>query len=89
MPRSTVIISGSLDRTVRVWDLEPGEPASGPPNGHDVGATAVAVGTRSGRPVIVSSGGGSVRVWDLESGDLVLGPLTGHDYPVFALTVGV
>ena len=75
-----VIVSGGDDGTVRVWDLESGEPVLGPLTGHDGGVSAVAVGERHGRPVIVSGGGdGTVRVWDLESGEPVLGPLTGHD----------
>ena len=75
-----VIVSGSYDRTVRVWDLESGEPVLGPLTGHDDTVSAVAVGERHGRPVIVSgSDDQTVRVWDLESGEPVLGPLTGHD----------
>ena len=75
-----VIVSGGGDGTVRVWDLDSGEPVLGPLTGHDGGVTAVAVGERQGRPVIVSGGGdGTVRVWDLDSGEPVLGPLTGHD----------
>ena len=75
-----VIVSGGGDGTVRVWDLESGEPVLGPLTGHDGGVNAVAVGERHGRPVIVSGGDDrTVRVWDLESGEPVLGPLTGHD----------
>ena len=84
-----VIVSGSDDETVRVWDLESGEPVLGPLTGHDEAVGAVAVGERQGRPVIVSgSDDETVRVWDLESGELVLGPLTGHDGFVFAVVVG-
>ena len=89
----TVIVSGSHDRTVRVWDLETGEPVLGPLTGHDGWVNAVAIGVRYGRPVIISGGGDrdqTVRVWDLESGEPVLGPLTGHqDGGVEAVTVGV
>ena len=75
-----VIVSGSDDETVRVWDLESGELVLGPLTGHDEAVGAVAVGERQGRPVIVSgSDDETVRVWDLESGEPVLGPLTGHD----------
>jgi WD40 repeat protein len=46
---------------------------------HDSSVTAVAVGERQGRPVIVSgSWDYTVRVWDLESGEPALRPLTGH-----------
>ena len=84
-----VIVSGGGDGTVRVWDLDSGEPVLGPLTGHDGAVTAVAVGERHGRPVIVSGGDDrTVRVWDLESGEPVLGPLTGHDGGVNAVAVG-
>ena len=84
-----VIVSGGGDRTVRVWDLDSGEPVLGPLTGHDGAVAAVAVGERHGRPVIVSgSDDGTVRVWDLDSGEPVLGPLTGHDGGVTAVAVG-
>jgi WD40 repeat protein len=52
---------------VRVWDLESGEPGPGPLTGHDRSVSAVAVGERHGRPVIISGGADqTVRVWDLE-----------------------
>ena len=51
-----VIVSGGDDGTVRVWDLDSGEPVLGPLTGHDGGVQAVAVGQRHGRPVIVSGG---------------------------------
>jgi WD40 repeat protein len=83
-----VIVSGSDDETVRVWDLESGEPVLGPLTGHDEAVGAVAVGERRGRPVIVSgSDDETVRVWDLESGEPVLGPLTGHNSLVTAVAV--
>ena len=85
-----VIVSGGDDETVRVWDLESGEPVLGPLTGHDGPVDAVAVGVRRGRPVIVSgSADRTVRVWDLGSGEPVLGPLTGHDGAVGAVAVGV
>ncbi len=83
-----VIVSGSSDGTVRVWDLESGHPALKPLSGGILGVNAVAVGELNGRPVIVSGGDdGTVRVWDLESGQLVLKPLSGHDR-VSAVAVG-
>jgi WD40 repeat protein len=84
-----VVVSGGLDRTVRVWDLDSGELVLGPFTGHNGGVQAVAIGVRRGRPVVVSGGlDRTVRVWDLDSGELVLGPLTGHNGRVYTVAVG-
>ena len=84
-----VIISGGLNGSVQVWDLESGDLVLGPLTGYDDNVYAVAVGERHGRSVVVSSGDEkSVRVWDLESGDLVLGPLTGHNSTVSSVAIG-
>ena len=65
-----VIVSGSGDETVRVWDLETGARSASPLTGHTDRGAAVAVGERDGRPVIVSgSGDETVRVWDLATGE--------------------
>ena len=88
-----VIVSGGGDETVRVWDLDTGEPVLGRLTGHTGAVSAVAVSERQGRPVIVSSSdvssgdGGTVRVWDLDTGEPVLGPLTGHTGGVGAVAV--
>ena len=51
-----VIVSGSYDGTVRVWDLASGQPVLGPLTGHEAMVSAVAVGERRRRAVIVSDG---------------------------------
>ena len=74
-----MVISGSYDGTVRVWDLAPATPVGDPFTGHDVPVYAVAVGG-AGRP----PGGDlrrrdrTVRVWDLATGAPVGDPFTGH-----------
>ena len=85
-----VIVSGGWDGTVRVWDLDSGEPVLGPLTGHDgcgVPRWRWACG-RAGRSSSPAAGDGTVRVWDLDSGEPVLGPLTGHDGWVYAVAVG-
>jgi WD40 repeat protein len=60
--------SAAGGQTVRVWDLDSGEPVLGPLTGHDGEVWAVAVGQRHGSPVIVSGGTDqTVQVRDLES----------------------
>jgi WD40 repeat protein len=83
-----VVVSGSGDRSVRVWDLATGAPVGAPFTGHDGPVWAVAVAEVEGRPVVVSgSDDRSVRVWDLATGAPVGAPLTGHDGPVWAVAV--
>jgi WD40 repeat protein len=71
-----VVISGSSDHTVRVWDLAAGSPIGGPFTGHTGSVTAVAVGELDGRPVVISgSSDHTVRVWDLAARTLAAGIL--------------
>ena len=81
-----VVISGSGDGTVRVWDLATGAPVGGPFVGHGDWVRSVAAAELDGRPVVISgSGDGTVRVWDLATGAPVGGPFTGHDGAVLAV----
>lgn len=74
-----VVVSGSEDRTVRVWDLASGAPVGRPFTGHTGPVYAVAVGQLDRRPVVVSgSGDQRVRVWDLATGAPVGHLYTGH-----------
>ena len=83
-----VVVSGSADATVRVWDLATGNPVGDPFTGHTGAVMAVAVGELDGRPVVVSgSEDRTVRVWDLATGDPVGDPFTGHTDSVLAVAV--
>ena len=74
-----VVISGSDDRTVRVWDLATGAPVGGPFTGHGGWVRSVAAAELNGRPVVISgSVDRTVRVWDLATGAPVGDPFTGH-----------
>ena len=65
-----VIVSGSDDRTVRVWDAVTGTRLGAPLAGHDGAVSAVAIGRAGDRDVIVSgSDDKTVRVWDAVTGD--------------------
>ena len=88
-----MIVSGSGDKTVRVWDLASGKAIGAPLRGHvhEGPVRAVAMSLLRGRPVIVSgSDFGTVRVWDLASGKAigkVIGAaLRGHRYSRSAVT---
>jgi WD40 repeat protein len=74
-----VVISGSRDYTVRVWDLATGTPIGGPFTGHTDWVQSVAAAELDGRPVVISgSGDRTLRVWDLATGRLIGDPFTGH-----------
>ena len=84
-----VIVSGSEDGAVRVWDAATGQPVGQPPTGHTGGVAAVAVGRAGNRDVIVSgSEDGAVRVWDAATGQPVGQPPTGHTGRVTAVAAG-
>jgi WD40 repeat protein len=74
-----VIVSGSHDGTVRIWDARSGQPRGQPITGHTRAVVAVAVGQVDGEPVIISgSDDNTVRIWDARSGQPRREPLTGH-----------
>src|SRR4029077_6157701 len=81
-----VVISGSGDRTVRVWDLATGTPLGDPFTGHGGPVRSVAAAELAGVPVVISGGGDrTVRVWDLATGTPLGDPFTGHAGPVNAV----
>ena len=74
-----VVISGSNDQKVRVWDLATGDPVGRPFAGHAGTVNSVAAAELGGRPVVISgSNDQTVRVWDLATGDPVGRPFAGH-----------
>jgi WD40 repeat protein len=65
-----VIVSGSYDDTIHVWDLESGKQACAPLGRHRVRVSTLGVAEREGRTVVVSgSDDQTIRVWDLESSE--------------------
>ena len=80
-----MIVSGSDDMTVRVWDLATGAPIGRPITGHTSEVCSVATAQPDGGPVIVSGGGDrTVRVWDLATG----APIEDNPSPETPMTCG-
>jgi WD domain, G-beta repeat len=84
-----IIVSGSVDDTVRIWDAVTGDPLGAPLTGHTHDVDAVAVGRAGDRDIVVSgSADKTVRIWDAVIGDPLGAPLTGHEDSVHAVAVG-
>jgi WD40 repeat protein len=84
-----VIVSGSADRTVRIWDAVTAQPIGNPLVGHTDSVEAVAVGRVGDRDVIVSgSADRTVRIWDAVTAHPIGKPLTGHTEVVTAVATG-
>ncbi|KZP01979.1 WD40 repeat-like protein, partial [Athelia psychrophila] len=72
------IVSGSDDKTVRVWDALTGQELLPPLQGHDEYVTSVAF-SPDGLKIVSGSDDNTIRVWDALTGQELLAPLEGHD----------
>ncbi|NEQ12491.1 MAG: WD40 repeat domain-containing protein [Moorea sp. SIO3E2] len=81
-PDDTMVISGSSDHTVKVWDVNTGAEIR-TLTGHTSPVNAVAV-TPDGTRVISGASDNTVRVWNLATGKEIL-RFNGHSLPVVAL----
>ncbi|MEU6793777.1 hypothetical protein ABZ907_18920 [Nonomuraea wenchangensis] len=66
-----VVVSGSFDKTIRIWNLDTGKPIGKPLKGHRQEVASLAISKRSdGTPVIISGGeeDSTVRIWNLDTG---------------------
>ena len=82
-----MVVTGSGDRTARVWDAAGGE-AVAVLVGHKGEVASVAVGVAGGRAVVVTgSWDRTARVWDAASGEAVA-VLAGHEGAVNSVAVG-
>ena len=77
-PDGRHIVSGSGDKTVRVWDAQTGQSVRDPLKGHDDFVTSV-VFSPDGRHIVSGSADKTIRVWDAHTGQSVIDPLKGHD----------
>jgi WD40 repeat protein len=84
-----VVMSGSKDRAIRLWDGRTGEPIGQPFVGHKDDVNSVALGQVDGRAVVVSgSGDRTVRLWDGRTGKSIGQPLWGYESAVGTVALG-
>eukprot|EP00741_Cyanophora_paradoxa_P018580 tig00021070_g17936.t2 len=79
-------VSGSADKTLRVWDLESGAELRRFA-GHEIGVTSVAI-SPDGKRAVSGSADKTLRVWDLESGE-ELRRLAGHEGQVNSVAISL
>ncbi|KAJ6590132.1 hypothetical protein DFH09DRAFT_1425797 [Mycena vulgaris] len=77
-PDGRQIVSGSTDRTVRIWDAESQQQIGEPFIGHNGYVLSVAF-SANGRQIVSGSEDKTVWIWDAESQQQIGRPLTGHD----------
>ena len=82
LPDGVRIVSGSRDKTVRLWDVKAGKLLH-TFEGHDRGVFAVAV-SPEGKQIASGSADHTVRIWDIQSGEQI-GQLEGHTGTVGAV----
>lgn len=78
-----LLASGSVDRTIRVWDVETGETVLGPLKGHTDWVCSVAF-SPDDRRIVSGSYDCTVRIWDVQTGKQLL-QFEGHTSWIWSL----
>jgi len=80
----TRVVTGSSDKSIRIWDAESGIVVGEPLIGHHGGVTSVAY-SPDGCHIISGSTDRTIRIWDAEAGASVGRPLEGHTNGVLSV----
>ena len=83
-PNGQRIVSGSTDKTLRLWDTQTGKPVGQPLAGHGSTVWSVAF-SPNGRCIVSGSSDKTLRLWDAQTGASIGQPLIGHDNKVFSV----
>ncbi|EJC99734.1 WD40 repeat-like protein [Fomitiporia mediterranea MF3/22] len=76
-PDGSQIVSGSVDKSVRLWDANTGEVISSPFEGHGHFVNSVAF-SPDGKRIVSGSRDESVIIWDVNDGEMVFRLCKGH-----------
>lgn len=80
-PDGTRIVSGSSDRTVRLWDAHNGKPIGAPLEGHTLQVLSVAF-SPDGTRIVSGSLDKTLRLWDASTRQQIGAPLDGNENAV-------
>ncbi|KIJ47890.1 hypothetical protein M422DRAFT_205787, partial [Sphaerobolus stellatus SS14] len=83
-PDGQYIVSGSHDKTVRLWNIQTGEAVGMPFEAHTEWVTSVAF-SPDGKYVVSGSYDKTMRLWGVPSGDHIGKPFQGHTAHVHAV----
>jgi WD40 repeat protein len=83
-PTGSRVVTGSEDKTIRIWDAESGAVVVGPLMGHNGWVESVAY-SPDGWHITSGSHDHTIRIWDAETGAAVGNPLEGHTGSVYSV----
>ena len=78
-PDGRHIVSGSDDKTIRVWNATTGQCVAGPFQGHTEWVNSVAY-SPDGKHIVSGSWDSTIRVWNATTGQCVAGPFQGDTH---------
>ena len=78
-PDGRLVVSGSRDSCIRIWDVDTGALKSEPFEGHTTSISSVKF-SPDGRRIVSASIDGTIRIWDAETSQTYAGPFR-YDKP--------